>query len=73
MHAGIRPQGLPVLLPRTDLRWNRVGQPIGVRGAPGQDWHLPLVPATVARDGHVLFSPFWGDVARVVLKGSPWG
>jgi hypothetical protein len=59
--------------PGTDLRWSRVGQPIGARARPGQDLHLPLAPATVAQDGHVLFSPFWGDVLGVVLKGSPWG
>jgi hypothetical protein len=59
--------------PGTDLRWNRVGQPIGARARAGQDLHLPLAPATVAQDGHVLFSPFWGDVLGVVLKGSPWG
>jgi len=59
--------------PGTNLRWNRVGQPIGARAGSGPDWDLPLVPATVAQDGHILFSPFWGDVLRVDLKGSPWG
>jgi len=33
---------------------------------------LPLVPATVAQDGHILFSPFWGGVLGVDLRGSPW-
>jgi hypothetical protein len=56
--------------PGTGRRWNRVGQPIGARG--GRGWNLPLVPATVAQDGHILFSPFWGDVLRVDLRGNPW-
>ncbi len=56
--------------PGTSLRWDRVGQPIGARGGP--DWGLPLVPATVAQDGHILFSPFWGGVLRVDLPGNPW-
>jgi hypothetical protein len=57
--------------PGTHLRWNRVGQPIPARA--GWGWDLALAPATVAQDGHVLFSPFWGDVLAVVLKGNPWG
>ncbi len=56
--------------PGTGLRWNRVGQPIGARA--GSGWDLPLVPATVAQDGHILFSPFWGGVLRVDLRGNPW-
>ncbi len=59
--------------PGTRLRWNRVGQPLGQLARLGQDWNLPLVPATVAQDGHILFSPFWGDVLRVDLRGNPWG
>lgn len=57
--------------PGTHLRWDRVGRPIGPH-AGNQDWMLPLVPATVAHDGHILFSPFFGDDLRVDLKGSPW-
>ena len=57
--------------PGTGLRWNRVGQPIGARA--GSGWDLALVPATVAQDGLILFSPFWGDVLGVDLKGNPWG
>ncbi len=56
--------------PGTSLRWNRVGQPIGAPA--GRGWDLPLVPATVAQDGHILFSPFWGGVLGVDLKGNPW-
>jgi hypothetical protein len=57
--------------PGTGVRWNLVGQPIGARA--GSGWDLALVPATVAQDGHILFSPFWGDVLGVDLKGNPWG
>lgn len=67
------PKALQFYCPGTNLRWNRVGQPTGARAGSGPDWNLPLVPATVAQDGHILFSPFWGDVLPVVLKGSPWG
>jgi len=59
--------------PGTSLRWNRVGQAIGAHAGSGPDGDLSLVPATVAQDGHILFSPFWGDVLRVDLQGSPWG
>ncbi len=58
--------------PGTGLRWNRVGQPMSARTYRGSDWNLPLVPATVAQDGQILFSPFWGDVPRVDLGGNPW-
>jgi hypothetical protein len=67
------PKAFQFYCPGTNLRWNRVGQPIGARAGSGPDWDLPLVPATVAQDGHILFSPFWGGVLRVDLKGSPWG
>jgi hypothetical protein len=57
--------------PGTGLRWNRVGQPISARA--GKEGNLPLAPATVAQDGHVLFSPFFGDVLGLDLQGNPWG
>jgi len=57
--------------PGTGLRWNRVGQPVGAHAAGVAN--LSLMPATVAQDGHLLFSPFWGDVLRVDLRGNPWG
>jgi hypothetical protein len=64
------PKAFQFHCPGTSLRWNRVVQPIGART--GRGWDLPLVPATVAQDGHILFSPFWGDVLRVDLQGNPW-
>jgi hypothetical protein len=65
-------QAFQFYCPGTGLRWNRVGQPIGVHAGHGAHWDLPLVPATVAQDGHILFSPFWGGVLGVDLRGSPW-
>jgi hypothetical protein len=59
--------------PGTRLRWDRVGQPISANGASRSGWSLPLIPATVAQDGHILFSPFWGGVLGADLQGSPWG
>ena len=67
------PKAFQFYCPGTSLRWNRVGQLIGARARGGQDWNLSLAPATVAHDGHVLFSPFLGDVLRVDLRGNPWG
>lgn len=64
-------QAFQFFCPGTELRWDRVGRPIGPH-ASSQDWMLPLVPATVAHDGHILFSPFFGDVLGVDLKGNPW-
>jgi hypothetical protein len=57
--------------PGTDRRWDRVGQPLGPH-AGSQAWALNLVPATVADDGHVLFSPFFDNALRFDLKGNPW-
>jgi hypothetical protein len=59
--------------PGTDLRWDRVGQPLGVHAGDGPDWALPLHVATVAQDGHILFSPFFGGLLPIDLKGDPWG
>ena len=58
--------------PGTDLPWDRLGQPIGEHEGRNSDWALGLHVATVAQDGHVLFTPFFGPVLPVVLKGSPW-
>lgn len=59
--------------PGTRLRWDRIGQPIGPNGGSGPGWNLELIPATMAQDGHILYSPFWGSVLGVDLHGSPWG
>src|SRR5260370_25327545 len=67
------PKAFQFFCPGTDLRWNRVGQPVGARAGGGQDWDLLLHVATVAQDGHVLFGPSWGGLLRVVLKANPWG
>lgn len=58
--------------PGTSLRWNRVGQPVGAHAGGGSVWSLGLHIATVAHDGHVLFSPQFGPLLPLVLKGSPW-
>lgn len=67
------PRAFQFYCPGTDLRWNRVGQPLGAHPPPGLDWSLLLRPTTVAQDGHVLFCPFFGGLLPVVLRGSPWG
>jgi hypothetical protein len=67
------PKTFQFYCPGTHLRWNRIGQPLGARAGSGSGLFLPLVPATVAQDGHILFSPFWGGVLGVDLRGSPWG
>jgi hypothetical protein len=66
------PKAFQFFCPVTDLRWNRVGQPLGAHAGSGLDWALPLHVATVAQDGHVLFSPFFGGLLPVDLKGNPW-
>ena len=48
-------------------------RPIAAHSGREPGWDLALVPATAAQDGHVLFSPLWGDMQLVVLKGNPWG
>jgi hypothetical protein len=58
--------------PGTGLRWNRIGQPLGAPTGKGPDLALPLRVATVAQDGHVLFSPFFGGLLPVDLHGNPW-
>lgn len=59
--------------PGTGLRWDRTGQPIGAHAGQGPDWALQLHVATVAQDGHILFSPFFGGLLGIDLKGNPWG
>jgi hypothetical protein len=66
------PKRFQFYCPGTGLRWNRAGQPIGAH-AGSRDWAMGLHIATVAQDGHVLFSPEFGPLLPVVLKGSPWG
>jgi hypothetical protein len=58
--------------PGTNLRWNRTGQPVGAHAHGGPDWELPLHIATVAHDGHILFSPFFGGLLPLRLPGNPW-
>lgn len=67
------PKAFQFFCPGTDLRWDRVGQPIGAHADGGSVWALGLHVATVAHDGHVLFSPQFGPLLPVVLKGNPWG
>lgn len=58
--------------PGAGLRWNRLGQPLGPHPDSGTDLALPLRAATVVQDGHVLFSPFFGESLPVDLHGNPW-
>jgi hypothetical protein len=67
------PKAFQFSCPGTDLRWNRVGQPLGARAGEGPDWAMGLHIATVVQDGHVLFSPDFGPLLPIDLKGSPWG
>lgn len=41
--------------PGTSLRWNRTGQPLGAYHSPDQALQLRI--ATIAHDGHILYSP----------------
>jgi hypothetical protein len=59
--------------PGTNLRWNRIGQPLVAHPGSGQVLALPLRVATVAQDGHILFSPFFGASLPDDLHGNPWG
>jgi hypothetical protein len=65
------PKAFQFYCPGTGLRWNRVGQPIGAH-AGSRDWATGLHIATVAHDGHVLFSPEFGPLLPVDLQGNPW-
>ncbi|HEX9311295.1 MAG TPA: hypothetical protein VGA30_00520, partial [Actinomycetota bacterium] len=67
------PKAFQFFCPSTDWRWDRVGQPLGANAGGGPEWALPLHVATVAQDGHVLFSPFFGGLLPLDLKGNPWG
>jgi hypothetical protein len=67
------PAAFQFFCPGTELRWDRVGQPLGVHAGTSPDWVLGLRVATVAQDGHILFSPFFGGVLPIDLKGDPWG
>jgi hypothetical protein len=66
------PKAFQFYCPGTGLRWNRAGQPIGAH-AGSRDWALGLRIATVAQDGHVLFSPQFGPLLPAGLKEDPWG
>ena len=61
--------------PGTALRWNRDGALVASpdsNAGHAPDWDLGLHIATVAHDGHVLYSPFFGALLGLRLKGSPW-
>jgi len=41
-------------------------------GGQDQNWSLPLHIATISQSGPVLFSPFFGGLLGLALKGNPW-
>ncbi len=50
--------------PGAGLRWDRNGLPLGLHAPSGPDSALPLHIATIAHDGHVLFTPFFGPAPQ---------
>jgi hypothetical protein len=54
----------------TDLRWDRNGLPVGAHSRAGPAWALPLGPATVSADGHVLVNPFFGQLPAAYLPAA---
>jgi hypothetical protein len=70
--VAFEPKTFQFSCPGTGLRWNRVGEPLGAHAGTAPDSALPLRVATVAQDGHVLFSPFFGGLLPVDLHGNPW-
>ncbi len=71
--AAFDPKAFQFFCPGTGLRWNRLGQPLGAHVGGGPDWAMGLHIATVAQDGHVLFSPDFGPLLPIDLTGNPWG
>ncbi len=76
MGSGVRvPASASLLYPRDTLQWNRDGTPVAAPEANAgyaSNWALGLHVATVAQDGHVLYSPFFGALLDFRLKGNPW-
>jgi hypothetical protein len=64
------PKRFQFFCPGTDLRWNRVGRPIGAHAGSSPYGALRLLVATVAQDGHILYM---GGNTFGSIKGNPWG
>jgi hypothetical protein len=70
-----RPPSQRFACPGTHLQWGRDGRPVASSDSNAgyeSDWALGLHIATVAHDGHVLYSPFFGALLGLRMKGDPW-
>jgi hypothetical protein len=58
--------------PGTRLRWNDLGDFIGVSSVNPEELDVGPKIATVAQDGHVLYCPYFGNLLATRLAGNPW-
>jgi hypothetical protein len=58
--------------PGTKLRWNDLGDFIGVSAVNPEELDVGPRIATVAQDGHVIYCPFFGNLLATRLAGNPW-
>jgi hypothetical protein len=58
--------------PGTRLRWNDLGDFIGVSSVNPEELDVGPKIATVAQDGHILYCPYFGNLLATSLAGNPW-
>ncbi len=58
--------------PGTTLRWDITGRPLDGSAPGNADGGLSARTATVAQDGHVLYSPIFDALVNRRLIGNPW-